>query len=242
MTIKGNYPISDSFRNTIKWKAESLLLRTVQLHEAFCPLSADDVTYGLTSGEDRDAFAHLKRRAIGVAQNDTLMFWVRGDDVRVPAKVRAYSPQGYPFMMLNQDPLVFDLDTLTFDRRAEFVEWLNAATRQRRIFKGATALTDAFVAKHCGDSIASLHTRWPEFTVVLLELEDPWPARARNLTSIKRSEYDWLRPSESYDWYLDNMRKMEVAGGLLAEAQMIIVPQDNSPIKFEVVDWKVEPG
>jgi hypothetical protein len=219
-----------------------LLLRAVELHEAFCPLDVDDVINAITQEEERAAWMLLRHRQFYVPMAHSLQPWVRADeDVKLPAKVNFISSSRFP--MLHTDPLFFDLDTLDDDKRQAFVEWLNAATRQRRIFKTAKALTDAFVDHHCGDSIASLHTRWPEFTIVLIEMGDPWPTRARNLTSIKRSEYDWPRSGETYDWYLDNMRKLEIVGGLLAEAQMLSVPEEkNALVRASVVDWKVEPS
>jgi hypothetical protein len=239
--MSSNHKLTPNNRQSIQSAMTGLLNRTVKMQELFCPLGAEDATIMATTEEDRAALAHLHRRKFYVATSSIFTVWVDDPCLTVPAKIAFRCRTDSRFPVFDEGHKI-DLSALDDDNREKFVGWVNAATRQHRIVKAAIKIANQFLMLHGGDSVASLRTRWPEFMTVLLSLPSPWPERAREVMTVRRSEYGWPQSGATYDWYLDNMRNLEIVGGLLAGAQMMDVPGDPSELIVSVVDWRDNAG
>jgi hypothetical protein len=249
-TIRGNFKLTSSHKDDIADAAKSLLNRVVKIQERLFPLTTQEVYDGTTSSEDQRAISHLSVNLYYISHSSGVHMRVQGEDISGIGGVRIYTNTiRFPTRTGDHAP-DFVLDTLPVDRREAFVEWCNVAFRQYRIAKVASRITGEFIKEHGGDSLASLRMRWPGIMAVLLSMPDPWPERARNLTTIQRSEYGWPRrgyvredgyyPDEqhpSYTWYLAHMERLPTIDGLLAGGRLLDVPEPDSRLTATVVDW-----
>jgi len=239
-----NYKLTSNGKERIKSHADKLLVRAYDLHRAGCPLTNGDVQLATTTEADRAALAHLRNSSYYIPTTGHLTVWLPGGNgVTVSAKLLFRKLRGPEFPYRNNDMTILNLDALDEKKRASFVEWLNPTVRQHRMAVNMKRIVREFLDDHCGDSVASIYTRWPDFLNVLLDMGEQWARRARSLPSVKLVIYDWPEKGRSYDWYLDNIEKLEVIGGKLASARMIPAsPAENAQVDVEVVDWEKGTG
>lgn len=234
-----NYRLDSSSqaRSEIFNAAQNLLRKNMALHQLGCPLNRNDVFTAVTTEEDRAAFDHMRKRGYYLPTNHYANAWVRGEGVTNASKVR-FRASAMPYVDSDRTEIAFNLDSLDDTKRAKFIKWLNALNRETRLSAAAVKLAREFVNHWCGDSVASMSRRWPEFMLVLTSMHKPWPDRARNLGKVRMKQYEW---GAHYQWYLENMKRIEIVGGMFAGATMITVPENKGEIAAEIVDWDKTP-
>jgi hypothetical protein len=236
-----NYKLdhSQNARYDIYNAANNLLRKSMSLHACYCPLTRAEMLLASTTEVDRAAFEHIRQRKFYLPTNHYANVWVRGEGVTTGTRVKFRAP-GLPYIDNETVSLTFDLDVLDNKRRAVFVKWLNALNRETRLYTVATAIAKEFVYTRCGSSVASMHRRWPEFMLVLTSMHKPWPDRARSLGKVRMAQYEW-GSGDDYNWYLENMKRIEIISTMLAGATMITVPEDKAELRCEVIGWDKTP-
>lgn len=230
---------SQNARYDIYNAANMLLRKSMLLHACYCPLTRAEMLLASTTADDRAAFEHLKQRKFYLPTNHHANVWVRGEGVTTGTRVK-FRASGLPYIDTETVSLTFDLDVLENKRRAVFVKWLNALNRETRLYTVATAIAKSFIYERCGSSVASMHRRWPEFMLVLTSMNKPWPDRARSLGKVRMAQYEW-GSSHDYNWYLENIKRIEIISTMLAGAIMITVPEDRSELHAEIIGWDKTP-
>jgi len=217
-----------------------MLDNTLALRAVGFPLNESQVIDGIFTPEQQDALK-LIESDVYMSNTHTIKFRAYSGEyiVRIEAHVQR---QWY---YLRNENIMFNLAALDDNLAEAFQKWLDENLTWARKVRVAKELVTAFMAhgnKYHGGSMASINTRWPELMVVPLHMTVPWPERARSIPVIKRTEYGWSETEmKTWNWFVDNSRKMEIVGGMLVGAQTLSTIKDNSPATAKVVDWQVDP-
>ena len=237
MSSNSNYKFTSTTRELLLDYAQGMLDRNVYLQASGCPLDYNDVVRALTTEEDRAALAHLRAQGYYVPDNNQVSVRIYGEGgIERGANFTLRSPtRRLPYYQKNNT--VLNLDAVNPEKYDAFITWVNRAVTAKRRAEAAKKVVMTFVREFSGDSLAAMRRRWPEFMAVPLSMDPPWPQRVRELTKIKLKMYEWPDDGLACDWYFKNMRNLQLAGTMLAGAQLLTVVADHSEITATVVDW-----
>src|SRR5215467_12425059 len=209
-------------------RAIAMLNSTVTLRAMNFPLDVEGVYNGCWTWEEQTALTTAKDMGIYIPHYNFMTVQVPVEAGIVELKIESSERDRFPSM--DKKPWLYP-DRLGFKEEA-FLNWLTPLVTWHRKIEVASKLVRQFMnlEGYCGGSLASIRSRWPEFLVVPLSMDGLWPERVRDLGKVQRGHYDWVRGSKGYDWYLTNMDKLEIVGGILAGAQMHGMVEDNGPV------------